>query len=238
MAFSVPHYPIQEDARWLKPYEDGDRGPVAPTVSRPASPTWTPPSAGSSTALEKSGQREDTLIVFTSDNGGQKDYASQTDYGGKYGPYPTLGDNRPLRGWKGELYEGGIRVPAFVFWEGKLGPTAVNHTTSYLDVFPTLARLGGVDLASRWRLEGRDIGQLLAGEAISVSAPTLYWNTGSQAAVLHGDWKLIITRTQPGSVELYNLADDPAEARNLATEKPEQVEALRTILAKQERLNR
>ena len=94
-------------------------------------------------------------------------------------------------------------------------------------MFPTFARLAGVDLAPAWRLEGRDIGPLLAGEAIPAAAPTLYWNTGRQAAVLDGDWKLIVTRRGPGSVELYNLADDPAEARNLAKEKPEQVEALR-----------
>jgi len=237
VAFSVPHYPIQEDARWIKPYETAIADPSRRLYA--ASVTHMDAAIGRIVeALKTTGRLRDTVILFTSDNGGQRDYRSQTDYGGKYGPYPTLGDNRPLRGWKGELYEGGVRVPAFVFWEGKLGPAAVDHTTSYLDVFPTLARLGGMDLAPGWRLEGRDIGRLLAGEAIPVSAPTLYWNTGGQAAVLHGDWKLIITRRAPGSVELYNLADDPAEARNLAKEKPEQVEALRAILAEQERLDR
>ena len=237
VAFSVPHYPIQEDARWIEPYQSAIADPSRRLYA--ASVTHMDAAVGRIVAaLKNTGQLRDTVILFTSDNGGQRDYRSRTDYEGKYGPYPTLGDNRPLRGWKGELYEGGVRVPAFVSWEGKLGPATVDRTTSYLDVFPTLARLGGVDLAPTWRLEGRDLGRLLSGEAIPVAAPTLYWNTGGQAAALHGDWKLILTRRGPGAVELYDLADDPAEAQDRAKERPEQVEALRAILAAQERLDR
>src|SRR5262249_25506672 len=237
VAFSVPHYPIQEDARWIEPYEPAIAAPSRRLYA--ASVTHMDAAVGRIVAaLKKTGQLRDTVTLFTSDNGGQRDYRSRTDYEGKYGPYPTLGDNRPLRGWKGELYEGGVRVPAFVLREGKLGPATITQTTSYLDVFPTLARLGGVDPARGWRLEGRDIGRLLEGGAIPVPAPTLYWNAGDQSAVLRDDWKLIIRRRGPGSIELYNLADDPAEARNLAGVEPEQAEALRAILAEQERLDR
>ena len=63
------------------------------------------------------------MVLFVSDNGGQEMYSSETDYEGKHGPYPRLGDNRPLRGWKTELYEGGIRAPAFVYWHGRLKPS-------------------------------------------------------------------------------------------------------------------
>jgi arylsulfatase A-like enzyme len=237
VGFSVPHYPIQEDATWIKPY-----GPAIAHPSRrlyAASVTHMDAALGRIVeAVKRTGRLRNTVILFTSDNGGQRDYRSQTDYAGKHGPYPTLGDNRPFRGWKEQLYEGGVRVPAFVFWEGKLSPTVIVQTTSYLDVFPTLAHLARVEIAPRWRLEGRDIGPLLAGDGMPVNAPALYWNTGSQASVLHGDWKLIISRREPGSVELYNLADDPAEASNLAREKPEQVDALRAIMAQQERLDR
>jgi arylsulfatase A-like enzyme len=237
VAFSVPHYPIQEDARWVEPYEPAIADPSRRLYA--ASVTHMDAAIGRIVAaLKQTGRLRDTVILFTSDNGGQRDYHSRTDYGGKYGPYPTLGDNRPLRGWKGELYEGGVRVPAFVSWEGKLNPTTVDRTTSYLDVFPTLARLGGVELEPTWRLDGRDIWPLLAGEAIPVPAPTLWWNTGGQAAVLQADWKLIITRRGPGSVELYDLAGDPTEARDLARERPQQVERLRAILAAQEPLDR
>jgi arylsulfatase A-like enzyme len=237
VAFSVPHYPIHEDATWIKLYEPAIADPSRRLYA--ASVTHMDAAIGRIVeALKRTERLRDTVILFTSDNGAQRDYRSRSDYGGKYGPYPTLGDNRPFRGWKEELYEGGVRVPAIVFREGKLGHAVIDHTTSYLDVFPTLARLAGVELAPGWRLEGRDIGRLLADEGMSISAPTLYWNTGAQASVLHGDWKLIITRRAPGSVELYNLADDPAEASNLAKEKPKQVDALRAILTEQERLDR
>jgi arylsulfatase A-like enzyme len=237
VAFSVPHYPIQEEARWIEPYERAIADPSRRLYA--ASVTHMDDAIGRIVeALRRTGRLRDTVILFTGDNGGQRDYRSRTDYGGKYGPYPTLGDNRPFRGWKGELYEGGVRVPAFAFWEETFGPAVVTQTTSYLDVFPTLAGLGGVAIEPAWRLEGRDIGQLLAGAAIPAPAPTLYWNTGGQAAVLQGGWKLILTRRGPGSVELYNLAADPAEASDLAGEKPEQVEALRAILVEQERLDR
>jgi len=189
-------------------------------------------------ALEKAGQSKDTLIVFTSDNGGQKDYASKTDYEGKHGPYPALGDNQPLRGWKGELYEGGIRVPALVHWSDRLKPGVVKETVSYLDWFPTLARLAGADTPADWKLEGRNVWPLLAREPKAPAVLPLYWNTGREAALLAGDWKLIVSRRKPDTVELYDLAADPAEKKNLANENPQKVEELRKILAEQEKQDR
>jgi arylsulfatase A-like enzyme len=237
VAFSVPHYPIQEEAEWVEPYKktikDASRRLYAASV------THMDAAIGRIVeALRKSGQLDDTLILFTSDNGGQRDYRSKTDYGGKHGPYPTLGDNRPLRGWKGELYEGGVRVPAFVRWGETFRPATLERATSYLDVFPTFASLAGVGLEPGWKLEGRDIRPLLAGEARPVPARALYWNTGRQAAVLDGDWKLIVSQRGPESVELYNLADDPAEKKDLAKASPKQVDALRKLLAQQKKLDR
>src|SRR5262249_49310548 len=135
-------------------------------------------------ALDKAGQSKNTLILFTSDNGGQKDYSSKTEYQGKHGPYPTLGNNRPLRGWKGELYEGGIRVPALVNWQDHLKPGVVKDTVSYLDWFPTLAALGGVQTPADWKIEGRNVWALLAREGKAPAVQPLYWNTGRDAALL------------------------------------------------------
>lgn len=234
VAFSVPHHPLQEEARWLGPYERAIADPSRRLYA--ASVTHMDDAIGRIVeTLRTTGHLRDTLILFTSDNGGQRDYQSRTDYGGKHGPYPTLGDNRPLRGWKGELYEGGVRVPAFACWEGKFGPAVISQTTSYLDVFPTLAGLAGAQIDPRRRLEGRDIGPLLKGADIPASPPTLYWNTGNQAAVLHGGWKLIVTRRGPGAVELFDLTADPAEANDLSGERPGRVEDLRAILTEQER---
>src|SRR5262245_18134531 len=104
-------------------------------------------------SLEKSGLRERTLIVFTSDNGGQASHETGSEYGGKYGSYPVLGDNRPLRGWKGETYEGGIRVPAFANWPGTLAPRLVDSPISALDWVPTLAALIGLQVEGRTKWE-------------------------------------------------------------------------------------
>ncbi|MBI1918220.1 MAG: sulfatase-like hydrolase/transferase [Planctomycetes bacterium] len=232
VAFSVPHHPLQEEDRWLAPYRETIKAPSRRLYA--ASVSHMDAAVGRIVAaLEKSGHLQDTLIVFTSDNGGQRDYRSEKEYGGKHGPYPTLGDNRPLRGWKGEPYEGGIRVPAFVSWRGRLQPRVLHETVSYLDWFPTLARLAGVTTEPGWKLEGRDLGPLLAGKQADLPASPLYWNLGRVRAILDGDWKLIVRQRDPVPLELYNLGNDPAEKKNLAEASPERVKKLRSILTEQ-----
>ena len=236
VAFSVPHHPIQEEAKWIEPYKKTIKDPSRQLYA--ACIAHMDAAVGRIVeALAKTGQLADTVIFFTSDNGGQRDYRSKTDYEGKHGPYATLGDNRPLRGWKGELYEGGIRVPAFVSWSGKFRPARLDQTTSYLDVLPTFAALAGVKPEPGWKLEGRNIRPLLAGEVKSLPATTLYWKTGRLSGILDGDWKLIVSERRPKIVELYNLADDPVEKKDLAKENVKKVEALRKILAEQKKLD-
>jgi arylsulfatase A-like enzyme len=232
VAFSVPHYPVQEEAKWTEPYSKTIKDPSRRLYA--ASVAHMDAAIGEIVeAVRKAGKRESTLILFTSDNGGQRDHVSRKDYGGKHGPYPTLGNNRPLRGWKGELYEGGIRVPAFVSWAGQLRSRVVEQTTSYLDVFPTFAALAGIEVERGAKLEGRDVRALLTGEGKAPAPPALYWNTGRQAAVRDGDWKLIVSRRGREAAELYNLADDPLEKKDLAGDRPAQVEALKKVLAEQ-----
>src|SRR5262249_7955039 len=187
-------------------------------------------------ALEKSGQLQETMILFTSDNGGQREFHSRTQYEGKY-DHPVLGDNRPLHGWKAELYEGGIRVPAFVSWPGRLQPAVVQQTVSYLDWFSTMAHLAGARLEAGWKLEGRDIWPLLADARAKLTGPTLYWDIGYAPAVLHGDWKLIVSQRPSAAVELYNLTEDPAETKNLANTNAGKVQELRQVLSKQKGLD-
>jgi arylsulfatase A-like enzyme len=236
VAFTVPHYPLQEDEKWVAPYKE--------TIAEPsrrlnaASVTHMDDAIGRLVAaLEQSGQLENTLIVFTSDNGGQRNYASKTDYEGKHGPYPVLGDNRPLRGWKTELYEGGIRAPAFASWKDHLPPGVVERTVSYLDWFPTIARLAGVDVKAEWKLEGRDVWPLLALESRVPPDPVLYWNIGSAAAVREGNYKLVVPRAKGKDAELFDVASDPLEKCDLAAGKPEVVAALRKTLDAQAKLD-
>lgn len=228
VAFSVPHYPLQEEDKWLAPYKKDIKDPSRRLYA--ASVSHMDAAIGRIVeTLDRSGQLPNTLILFTSDNGGQRDYRSKTDYGGKHGPNATLGDNRPLRGWKGELYEGGIRVPAFVYWRNKLPARVVRQTVSYLDWFPTFAHLAGAKIEVAWKLEGRDVEPLLTGARMPAPSP-LYWNTGRTRAVVEGDWKLIVPQRKGAPVELYNLGSDAAEKKNVADTNPRRVKELRLIL--------
>lgn len=230
VAFSVPHHPVQEEPQWSKPYEQSIQDPSRRLYA--ASVTHMDAAVGRIVkALEEAGQLNNTLLFFTSDNGGQQNYASSTEYGGKHGPYPTLGDNRPLRGWKGELYEGGIRVPAFVYWRGRLRPLVVQERISLLDWFPTFAFLANAEIAGTWKIEGRNIWPILLGERTSVLPPVLCWKTETAQGLLEGDWKLIVSGSTGSTAELYNLAADPAEQKDLAAEDPGRVESLGRILA-------
>lgn len=134
VAFSVPHHPLQEEPKWIEPYRNTIKDPSRRLYA--ACVTHMDAAIGRIVeALTKSGQLKDTLIFFSSDNGGQRDYSlrsAQREFEGKHGPYPTLGDNRPLRGWKGQLYEGGVRVPAFVNWSVTFRPALLDRITSYL----------------------------------------------------------------------------------------------------------
>ena len=232
VAFSVPHFPLQEEDQWVAPYSSSIKDPSRRLYA--ASVAHMDAAIGQITAaLEKAEKLSETVIFFTSDNGGQEEYHSEADYGGKHGPYPVLGDNRPLRGWKTDLYEGGVRVPAFVYWGGRLKPRVLQTPVSYLDWCPTLAHLAGAQVSDQWKLEGRNVWPLLAGQAAKLPAPKLYWNVGDSVAVLQEDWKLIVRQQDPNAVELYNLARDAAEKTNRATEESGKVEQLRGVLAAQ-----
>lgn len=176
-------------------------------------------------ALEETGQRDNTLILFTSDNGGK--LKGGNPYIGDVPPAPVAGDNSPLRGHKAQLYEGGIRVPAFVNWPGHLKPRKVTAPIHVSDWMPTLTRLVGHKPAEDLKWDGRDVWPLVTGEVTRPEPRTIYWAYGKKNALRHGDWKLIV---RGGRRELYNLADDPHEKRNLADERPELVAELQKKL--------
>jgi arylsulfatase B len=222
----VPHYPLQEDDQWLRPYiasiEHKDRRLNAAAV------THMDAAIGQVLdTLDRTNRRNDTLVIFTSDNGGQKDWLA-TDYGGEHGPYERLGDNRPLRGWKGDVYEGGIRVPALTHWRGRLRPAVCDAVMCGTDILPTIATLVGQPLESNLRLDGIDIWPEWTGKRTS-SERTLYWNTGSQRAVRVGDWKLVESR-RAKTRELFDLRTDPFETNDRATDDPTRAEELNELL--------
>lgn len=181
-------------------------------------------------ALEAAGLRENTLIIYSSDNG------AQVDHGGNAYPPPDpaltdFSSNLPLRGKKTQTYEGGIRVPAFANWPGRLSPRKVTAPMHLVDWMPTLAQLiGATDKPEQ--LDGVNQWPLISGESTTAPDRVVYevWGARRQwEALRHGDWK-IVRNSGKGSNdpawELYNLANDPHETTNLAKTKGEKVAEL------------
>lgn len=159
--------------------------------------------------LEQNQLRENTLIFYLSDNGGRK----------------ALADNRPLRGNKGWLYEGGIRVPFILSYPAKIKAGQVNHQPiSSLDILPT--SLSAIKRQPAQKLDGMNILDLIK-EDHKPTQRTLHWRCsgGDGFALRQGAWKLIrdVYHTEP---ELYNLSLDPEERKNLAKQYPEKLKQL------------
>jgi len=233
--YSVPHHPLQEPGQWSAMY----KGRIDDPDRRLFAASLTHMDAGIGrilAALDRTGKRNNTLIIYSSDNGGQKDWNSpKSQYRGKFKPHKVLGNNRPLRGWKGNLFEGGIRVPALVNWPGHLKPKVVTAPTSVLDWYPTLAHLIGVKIDPGLKLEGQNIWSTLTGNpSPALSRRTLYWKTGRETAVRVGPWKLIRNRRRAHlKPMLFNVIDDPYEKNNLTTSRPKKVRELDRELKRQ-----
>ena len=165
--------------------------------------------------VERHGLLEDTLIVFLSDNGGPT--------------RKTTSSNLPLRGGKGTLYEGGIRIPYLLRWDGHVpaGQT-VDHPVSALDVLPTA--LGAVrrPVTAEMALDGTDLLPLLTGQTYEAPHAVLFWRMGRSSAVRYGDLKLVVD-ARNGSTALYDLARDVSESSDQAAERPDVVRGLQAL---------
>lgn len=161
-------------------------------------------------ALKEAGVYENTLIFYLSDNGGSKSMGA---------------NNAPLRGFKQEDYEGGIRVPFIVSWPAKLKAGTCNVPVWSTDILPTVLAATGIDpLPGSKPLDGKDMLPVITGKATQLH-DTLYWSAGGEGkwAVRSGDWKLVFVK---GKMELFNLAKDAAETTDLSKDHPETVQAL------------
>ncbi len=181
-------------------------------------------------ALERTGQREKTLVVFTSDNGGIE--SLKNAYVGDVGDSPLNSENDPLRGEKNTLYEGGVRVCAFANWPGRLA--ARKHTTPMhvADWFPTIAHLTGYQPHQDLAWDGKNQWPALTGSAGDMRPRTIYIAMQQGHALRLGDWKLIVPAK--GKPELFNLANDPYEKHNLAATEPERVTVLQRLLTEEQ----
>jgi arylsulfatase A-like enzyme len=178
------------------------------------------------TALEKKGMRERTLIVFQSDNGGTRNAM----FAGVIADMSKIKipcDNGPYREGKGTLYEGGTRVCALANWPGRISPgTQVKGMVHAVDMYPTLAALAGAATAKCKPLDGLDVWNTITQGAPSPRSEVVYNVEPFRAAVRQGDWKLVWRTPLPAAVELYNLAEDPSEAKNVAADHPDRAAAL------------
>ena len=177
-------------------------------------------------ALKATGQLENTLIIFTSDNGGIE--GGGNPYVGTTKGSPAVTTNAPLRGWKNQPYEGGMRVNAFVSWPGRLPPGKCVAPMHAADWMPTLCHLVGAQVPPDVKFDGLDRWPVLSGAEPNPAPRTIYVPHHQRSAVFFGDWKLIVPHGNPqGKAELYDLAADPYERRDLAAEQPAKLAEMR-----------
>lgn len=171
--------------------------------------------------LDKMGLRENTLIVFASDNGAAKQ-----------APLQELGCKGSLRGMKGQLYEGGIRVPFIVNQPGRIPVQKLENLIYFPDVMPTLAAVAQAEEHLPTRRNGINLLPLLQGQTMDeTDQRLLYWEfTGKQRAARKGDWK-VVSIQKDAPLELYNIKEDLTESNNLADKYPEKVAAFEKEMA-------
>ncbi len=163
--------------------------------------------------LEKTGLAENTLIIFTSDNGGAA--------------YTKATDNGPLRDGKFTQFEGGLAIPMMVYWPGKIAPQSVSAPVMLTDLLPTLNRLLGLPLPADRVIDGQDLLQARP-ETVLAQRPLL-WRSDFNRAVRFGQWKFLHNK-KTNSFHLFDLSQDIGEQRNVAEENPDIVAQLMTLL--------
>lgn len=168
-------------------------------------------------ALKANGLDDNTLVVFTSDNGGAH--------------YIGLSDlNKPYRGWKATFFEGGVHVPYFMRWPGTIAAgSRFDAPVSHFDVFSTALGVAGVPLPADRKIDGVDLMPYVKGEKTGRPHDALFWRSGPYLAVQAGDWKLQVTE-RPAKDWLYDLAKDPTEKHDIAAQNPQKVAELKKLI--------
>ena len=173
--------------------------------------------------LKTLGIDDNTLVLFSSDNGPHAEGGNDPDY---------FDSNGALRGKKRDLYEGGIRVPLIARWPGHIAAGSTSDHIGYFgDFMATFAELAGGETPED--LDSISLTPTLLGDGTQAAHPYLYWEfyeQGSRQAVRKGDWKAIRQPMFTGPIELYNLQNDLGETANVASQNPDQVAELSTLM--------
>nr|WKN37277.1 sulfatase-like hydrolase/transferase [Tunicatimonas sp. TK19036] len=162
--------------------------------------------------LNDHGLLENTLVIFCSDNGAS----------------PKAGANTPFRGFKGQVYEGGHRVPAIFYWKGKVQPGTTDQLVLSMDMFPTLADLCHLAASNTKKVSGQSIAELLSNKPLKqLNERTVFWRFHDQKAARRGPWKLVI---EDDEYYLYNLDTDQVESTDVKEEHSEIFNMLKQAL--------
>ena len=190
-------------------------------------------------ALKQKNMLDNTLIIFSSDNGGATSALFATgarspeergESGGVELGSKTPASNGDLRGGKGSLHEGGVRVPTIFYWSGKLKPGIVNEPLGMVDVMPTVLALAGAKGSPDHPFDGKNIWATLAESQPSPHDDILINVEAFRGAIRKGNWKLVEIALLPGKLELFDLSKDSGEQNNVASEFPEIVSDLQARL--------
>lgn len=170
---------------------------------------------------------DNTILFFAGDNGGQDRFRTKDRPRGFFGPNVNPTNQKEFRGGKGNLYEGGLRIPSMVHWPNKIKPATSELIFYHPDIYPTLGKLVGGKIPDD--LDGISILPTILGEEAAgekqVQREMLYWEFGKQTAVRFGNWKAIQPRKN-ANWELYDLSKDISETKNVAKESPKTLERM------------
>jgi uncharacterized sulfatase len=169
-------------------------------------------------ALERNGLEENTLVLFTSDNGGAH-----------YIGLPEV--NRPFRGWKITLFEGGLHVPYVAKWPARI-PAGIEVVSPvhHFDMYATAAAAAGAPMPNDRKMDGVDLVPFVTGEAAGVPHRALFWRSGASQTALVDGWKINVS-DPPGRSWLFDMNADPTEQHDLSAQRPDKLAELQAALA-------
>ncbi|SIO15250.1 arylsulfatase [Algoriphagus halophilus] len=177
--------------------------------------------------LEENGLSENTLIIFSSDNGAHQEGGADPEF---------FDSNGQFRGFKRDLYEGGVRAPMIAWWPNKIkAGTTTDHVAAFWDLLPTFAEVAGQKISSA--IDGISFYPTLVGEGEQQEHEYLYWEfheQGGKQAVRQGNWKAVkldVFKSEEPVLELYDLSKDPGETNNIANDFPEKAQELESLMS-------
>lgn len=242
LPLNIPHASLTVPKEAMEPYLDDNGESIFPETPFPGDHYTAQPQPHAAFAamvtlldkyvgqvmekLKEHGLAENTLVIFSSDNGPHVEGGHDPEF---------FDSNGPLRGVKRDLYEGGIRVPTIAWWPGTVADgSESDHISAFEDMMPTFAELAGT--AAPPNIDGISMVPILTGEGQQQQHNYLYWEfpaRGGKQAVRKGQWKAVrldINENPEAPIELYNLDQDPGEKNNVASENPEIAEQMRQIM--------